>query len=131
MDKRCPRKLVEQPTSWCPLAVLRLKAMRNAGKELTAEEEDKLPGCSWAVNHQLANYCFFNYMEQFLDEENTPSETEVAHLMNISPETVKKIQKQAIESIRNVHEFKELKEAYGDESVVPDSPSDDSYNILK
>ena len=70
-------------------------------------------------------------MEQFLDEENTPSETEVAHLMNISPETVKKIQKQAIESIRNVHEFKELKEAYGDESVVPDSPSDDSYNILK
>lgn len=132
MDKRCPRKLEEQPTSWCPLAVLRLKALRNAGKELTEEEERKLPGCPWAVNHQMANYCFFNYMSQFLDENSLPSDTEIAHLMNISQDTVKKTQKSAIEKIQNIDEFKQIKESYGDEKIVDDSQDDDSsYTILK
>ena len=132
MDRRCPRKLKEQPTSWCPLAVLRLKALRNAGKELTEEEENKLPGCPWAINHQMANYCFFNYMSQFLDENSLPSETEVAHLLNVSQDTVKKIQKSAIDNIRNVEEFKQIKEAYGDEQIVDDSASGDpQYTIIK
>lgn len=131
MDKRCPRKLDEQPTSWCPLAVLRLKSLRNAGKELTEEEENKLPGCPWAVNHQMANYCFFNYMSQFLDDDKLPSDTEIAHLMNISQESVKKIQKAAIEKIRNIKEFKQIKDAYGDEAVVPDKSHDGTFTILK
>ena len=131
MDKRCPRRLEEQPTSYCPLAVLRLKALRNAGRELTKDEENKLPGCPWAVNHQMANYCFFNYMSQFIDTDSLPSETEVAHLMNISQESVKKIQKSALEKIRNIREFKELKEAYKDEAIVTDMSHNGSFTILK
>jgi excisionase family DNA binding protein len=65
------------------MAVLRLKALRTAGRELTEEEENKLPGCQWAVNHQMANYCFFNYAAQFLDEENLPSDTEVAEAKRV------------------------------------------------
>jgi hypothetical protein len=132
MDRRCPRKLKEQPDSWCPLAVLRLKALRNAGRELTEEEERKLPGCPWAVNHQMANYCFFNYMSQFLDENSLPSETEVAHLLNVSQETVKKTQKSALDNIRNIDEFKQIKETYGTDPVVGESSSDeDPYTIIK
>lgn len=131
MDKRCPRKLEEQPTAWCPLAVLRLKALRNADRELTEEEENKLPGCPWAVNHQMANYCFFNYISQFLDDDSPPSETEVAHLMSISQETVKKVQKSALDVIRNVDEFKQLKEVYEGEEIVSDSSNDGTYSVIK
>ena len=131
MDKRCPRKLDEQPTLWCPLAVLRLKALRNAGKKLTAEEENKLPGCQWAVNHQMANYCFFNYISQYLDDNKLPSDKEIAHLMNISQDAVKKIQKSALEKIRNVEEFKQIKEIYKDEAIVGDKSQDDTYAIMR
>ncbi len=131
MDKRCPRKLDEQPTSWCPLAVLRLKALRNAGVELSEKDENMLPGCPWAINHQVANYCFFNYMTQFLDDNKLPSDTEIAHLMNISQDTVKKIQKAALEKIRNVKEFKQIKDTYGDESIINTISPDDSHTIIK
>ena len=104
MDARCPRQLDTVPESWCPLAVLRLKAIRNAGRELTEEEEEKLPGCSWAVDHQLANYCFFNYVADFASEK-TPSDMEVASLLNVSVETIKKIEKVALEKMKNSPEF--------------------------
>lgn len=131
MDSRCPLKLECQPTSWCPLAVLRLKALRNAGGELTEEEEDKLPGCQWAVNHQMANYCFFNYITQFLDDDSPPSDTEIAHLMNISVETVKKIQKTALEKIRDHEEFRNIRDMYGGEAIMVDGSEDDPYQILR
>jgi hypothetical protein len=104
MDTRCPRQLDVVPESWCPLAVLRLKAIRNAGCELTEEEEEKLPGCTWAVDHQLANYCFFNYVMDFASEK-TPSDMEVASILNISVETIKKIEKTALEKMKNSDEF--------------------------
>ncbi len=131
MDQRCPRRLEAHPTEWCPLAVLRLKALRNAGKELTEEEENKLPGCQWAVNHQMANYCFFSYMSEFLDANKLPSDTEIAHLMNISQESVKKIQKTGIEKIREKPEFKQIKETHGDDVIVDTSSRDDIYSIME
>ena len=56
MDKRCPRHLEVFPDSWCPQAVMRLKAIRNASKELTEQEEAKMVGCPWAINNQCSNY---------------------------------------------------------------------------
>ena len=44
MDARCPRRLENLPCEFCPLAVLRLKALRNSDKELSEDEESKLPG---------------------------------------------------------------------------------------
>ena len=109
MDSRCPRKLDELPCEYCPLAVLRLKALRNSDDELTEDQEAKLPGCPWAVNHQMSNYCFFSYIKEYLN--NAPSDKEIAHMNNVSVETVKEITKDALDQIKEFELIKDLKEA--------------------
>ncbi len=130
MDKRCPRALEKAPDSWCPLAVMRLKAIRTAGRELTEEEEAKLPGCPWSVNHQLANYCFFKYIKEF-GGDKPPSDIEVASLNCMSVDAVKKTEKIALVKIREAEQFKSLKESMEGESVVDEHPSDDDYKIYR
>ncbi len=127
MDKRCPRRLEQMPDNWCPLAVMRLKAIRNAGRELTEEEEALLPGCPWAVDHQLAHYCFFEYLANYTSEKST-SDIELAALLNVSVETIKKIEKQALTKMREHKSFSELKS--NGEQVVPDSEPPD-YKIYR
>ena len=128
MDCRCPRQLEDMPTKWCELAVLRLKAVRNAGGELSEEDEAKLPGCPWSVDHQLANYCFFKYISEF-GEDKAPSDIEIAALMNVSVDTVKKLEKSGLTKIREDESFKAIKELHGDEPIVVER--DDSFTILK
>lgn len=125
MDKRCPRQLDTMPDSWCPLAVLRLKAIRNAGRELTEEEESKLPGCPWAVDHQLSHYCFFNYLSEFC-QDKSPSDIELAAMLNVSVDSIKKIEKTALAKIRQHETFATLK---GDEPVVQEQDTD--YKIYR
>lgn len=125
MDGRCPRHLPDMPTNWCPLAVLRLKAIRNAGRELTEEEEALLPGCPWAIDHQLAHYCFFNYLTKYTADK-TVSDIELAALLNVSVETIKKIEKSALAKMRSHPSFSDLK---GIEPIVIESDSD--YKIYR
>lgn len=127
MDNRCPRRLEEMPDSWCPLAVLRLKAIRNAGRELTEEEEALLPGCPWAIDHQLAHYCFFSYLTTYTTEKSV-SDIELAALLNVSVETVKKIEKSAITKMREHESFSSLKS--DGEPVISDSDAPD-YKIYR
>lgn len=127
MDDRCPRKLDEMLDSWCPLAVLRLKAIRNAGRELTEEEEALLPGCPWAIDHQLAHYCFFSYLTTYTTEKSV-SDIELAALLNVSVETVKKIEKTALTKMREHKSFSDLKS--GGEAVVSESEPQD-YKIYR
>jgi hypothetical protein len=108
MDKRCPRRLNDLPSKWCELAVLRLKAIRNAGRELSEEEESKLPGCPWAIDHQLAHYCFFKYLTEFTSEKSV-SDIELAALLNVSVDTVKKIEKGALNKMREHETLSSLK----------------------
>ena len=105
MDPRCPRKLNELPCDACPLAVLRLKQLRNSTRELTEREEDKLPGCPWAISHQMSNYCFFKYTKEYLNVP--PSDKEIAHMNNVSVDTVKSVEKEALSKIK---EFKLVKD---------------------
>lgn len=127
MDNRCPRLLEELPDSWCPLAVLRLKAIRNAGRELTEDEEALLPGCPWAVDHQLAHYCFFQYLTQYTSDKSI-SDIELAALLNVSVDTIKKIEKTALTKMREHKTFSSLK---GDrDPIVTDSESLD-YKIYR
>lgn len=126
MDKRCPRRLEDMPDSWCPLAVMRLKAIRNAGRELTEEEEALLPGCPWAVDHQLAHYCFFEYLAKFTSDKQV-SDIELAALLNVSVDTIKKIEKTALTKMREHSSFSELK---GDEPIVGESEPQD-YKIYR
>lgn len=130
MDPRCPRALEVLPDDWCPLAVMRLRAIRTAGRELTEEEESKLPGCPWAVNHQLANYCFFKYIKDYAGDK-APSDMEIASLNCISTEAVKKTEKTALNKIREATQFKELKESLDGESIVTDDDGNDNYKIFK
>lgn len=130
MDHRCPRALNDMPDSWCHLAVLRLKAIRNAGRELSEEEEALLPGCPWAVSHQLANYCFFKYIEEYSGDK-APSDVEIASLNGISVETVKKTEKQALHKIRDTEQFKSIKESHSDEQIIADVSSDEDYQIYR
>jgi len=130
MDQRCPRALDNLPKEFCPLAVMRLRAIRTAGRELTEEEEAMLPGCPWAVNHQLANYCFFKYIRDYTGDK-PPSDVEVASLNCISVDAVKKTEKVALNKIRDTEEFKSLKDNMNGESVVGDHSSDDDYKIYR
>lgn len=129
MDPRCPRQLKDMPTTWCPLAVLRLKAIRTAGRELTEEEEANLPGCKWAISHQSSNYCFFQYAKEHGEGVQAP-DVEIAALMQVAPDTVKKIEKTALAKMREVKEFKEIKEGLDKgESVIADKLSDEDSSI--
>jgi hypothetical protein len=119
MDKRCPRQLNELPCNFCPLAVQRLKALRHAERELTEEEEALLPGCPWAVNHQLANYCFFSMINGFLPDRQL-SDQEIAHFCNVSIEEVKKIEKKSISKIRKSEAFKEVIDEHKGDKIMDD-----------
>lgn len=127
MDQRCPRRLESMPDSWCPLAVMRLKAIRNAGRELTEEEESLLPGCPWAIDHQLAHYCFFEYLSKFTSDKSI-SDIELASLLNVSVDTIKKIEKTAISKMREHKSFSDLKS--NGEPVVNEFDSPD-YKIYR
>lgn len=129
MDPRCPRQLAEMPSTFCALAVQRLRAIRTAGRELTEEEESKLGGCCWAVNSQTANYCFFKHIDEFASEQ-TLSDVEVAALNCLSVETVKKIEKEAMSKIRNKEEFASLAKNLDGESMFEQSdPSDGDFQV--
>ena len=127
MDKRCPKQLECMPDKWCELAVLRLKAIRNSGRELSEEEEDRLPGCKWAVDSQMAHYCFFKYLSEFTTDKNI-SDMELAALLNVSVETIKKIEKNALIKMREHNTFSDLKS--NGEAVIDESDSAD-YKVFK
>lgn len=120
MDKRCPRQLNCSPDTFCPLAVQRLKALRHAGRELSEEEISLLPGCPWAINHQLANYCVFKFYEEFMEDGKSISEMEVAHYNSISVESVRKIEKRAIQKLREAPIFKEIADIHSGDKIMDD-----------
>jgi len=120
MDKRCPRRLEDFPESYCPLAVLRLKALRNAGKELTEEEESRLQGCPYSVAHQLSSYCFFKYIYKYYPAQQL-ADIEIAHYNSVSVDTVKKLSASAINKMRELDDFVELSDIYADEKIVDDT----------
>jgi len=130
MDPRCPRKLDSHPETWCELAVLRLKALRQAGRELSEEEESRCPGCPYSINHQMSNYCFFKYAAEYLD--TPPSDMEIAHMNSISVDTVKKIEKEALCKVKESRMIKDIEDNYDEgESVIDWTDDDDQeHHIL-
>lgn len=119
---KCPRKLESLPTEWCPLAVLRLKTLRSAKKELSEAEEAKLPGCAWAIDDQMSGYCWFVY-EAYNMPENPISDIDIAAMLHVSVDTVKKTADSAMQKIRSIKEIKEIKRLHSEEPVVSDGLS--------
>ncbi len=123
---RCPRQLKDLPDTWCPLAVLRLKTIRALGREPTEEEEAKMPGCPWAIAHQLSGYCWFKYEAHFMNDSPS-SDMDIAALLNVSVDTVKKTSETAINKLQSETNVVEIKKVFSGESVLGDSsPKDDS-----
>jgi len=108
MDSRCPKRHECLPDTWCDLAVQRLKAIRNYTGNLSEEKEANLPGCPWAVNHQLANYCFFKLIQSHMPDHKDLSDMEIAHFCGVSIDTIKKSEKKALEKIRKSDSFEEI-----------------------
>ena len=120
MDNRCHRGLVGPLQSFCPMAVMRLKAMRNSGRELTEEEENRLPGGPWAINDQLSNYCFFSFIADHAPEK-TITDPEMAAFLGISQDTVKKVEKAALIKMRQHETFEEIVETYDGDTIMEES----------
>jgi DNA-directed RNA polymerase sigma subunit (sigma70/sigma32) len=116
------------PDKWCSLAVLRLKAMRNAEKEPSQEEEDVMPGCPWAIDHQMSNYCFFKFMDEYAGDKPL-SDVEIASLNNISIDTVKKTEKTALAKMKEHETLTKLNA--GDGKPVVEEKDDSSYSVVK
>jgi DNA-directed RNA polymerase specialized sigma subunit len=125
VDKRCPRKLTEYPTEWCELAVLRLKLIRSAAKELTDEEEQLLRGCNFALACQSANYCFFKYCADMMNE-SPRTDIEIARMLNISVDSLKKIEKKAIVKMQDSDFIRDVKRCMPDGESIIDYNRDDS-----
>jgi DNA-directed RNA polymerase sigma subunit (sigma70/sigma32) len=107
------------------MAVLRLKLIRNAGRELTEEEESKLPGCNWAMNCQSAAYCFFKYAAEYL-QDTSLSDIEIARMLNVSVDTLKKIEKSALAKVKDSDMMCEMEEYFGDSGVIDHSRDEDA-----
>lgn len=130
MDPRCPRKLESHPEKWCPLAILRLKAIQYAGRELTEEEEANLPGCPWAIHHQQSNYCFFRYAKNYLEDES-PSDIEIAKMCSINSDVVKKTEKKALQKVQDSSLISQIRENFEDQEVVEGTEIADYFSIIK
>ncbi len=116
---RCPRRLKELPDQWCPLAVMRLKWTRSLGREPTQEEEETANGCPWATQDQMSCSCWFVYEAKFLSE-SPKTDAEIAALLNLSVETVKKTADSAMEKLQSASFVVEIKKMHNGESVMED-----------
>jgi DNA-directed RNA polymerase sigma subunit (sigma70/sigma32) len=54
----------------------------------------------------MSNYCFFNYVKDYLN--SPPSDKEIAHMNNISVETVKKVEKEALAKVKEFRTIKDM-----------------------
>lgn len=104
------------------MAVLRLKTVRGSKKELTEEEEAKQFGCPWAIDDQMSGYCWFAY-EAFNMSETPVSDVNIAAMLHVSVDTVKKTADKAIQKIQSHESIKEIRQTFKDEPVVDESLS--------
>lgn len=82
MDDRCPLGLQDFPTSVCPLAVERLRAMRNN----KGDAQNVKVGCEWYIASKEANYCFHKYMAQ--NEGESHATIDIASLLHVTQAVV-------------------------------------------
>ena len=125
---RCVLKRDELPKTWCPSAVNRLKWIRGLGHEPSEEEEATAAFCPWAIDNQLAGYCWFRYEAQQMSENAVP-DNDIAAALNISVDTVKKTTDRAIAKIKDSKEIKEIRDNYGTEAVISQDYSRDDETV--
>lgn len=123
----CLLKLQDLPKHWslggqklhyCPLAVTRLKAIRAAraeGRTITQDEEDKLPGCPWAIKSQMSGYCWFIYEAISMPESQT-LDADIAAMLDIPLEQVKLAGSTGAQKILDNPDILDIKDTLNTES---------------
>lgn len=83
------------PTSECPLALERLRALRD-----NPAQADKITvGCPWYVDDKASNFCFFAYAA----ENDHPHDTiDLVSLLRISQTNIYSSLTRAIETVKAV-----------------------------
>lgn len=110
------------------MAVLRLKTLRASKKELTEAEEAALPGCAWAIDDQMSGYCWFAY-EAHNMSESPVSDVNIAAMLHVSVDTVRKTADRAISKIQSYEPIKEIRQSFEDDKVVAEKLSIDDETI--
>lgn len=106
-DPRCPLGLKCFPGQICPLAVERLRALEQIDGNASHVQEEKLPGCSFAINDKDSNYCFFRYMYE--NEGKDHPTIEIAEKLLITQAAVYSGLNRAIVKIKESDLVKEAK----------------------
>lgn len=88
----CPARLTTRPAEPCPRALERIHAIQAEGPR-SKVDPDSLPGCPWAINSTVHNYCFWSLAAE-LDEPL--SDREICNLLGINQQTLEKTLQSAI-----------------------------------
>ena len=83
-----------------------------------------MPGCPWAIAHQLSGYCWFKYEAHFMNDSPS-SDLDIAALLQISVDTVKKTSEKGISKLQDKTNVSELKELFNGDGVITDSSEND------
>jgi hypothetical protein len=136
---KCPLKLEGLPKSWesggqrlhyCPLAVVRLKAIkaaRAAGSELTEKEEARLPGCPYAIKSQMSGYCFF--IQEACSPDTPMLDADISAVLDIPVEQVKLAAETALKKLQLDSIIVEIKEALDSGSILQERLSVEDEHI--
>lgn len=127
MDARCLRKLKSPPKEFCPAAIARLRWRDQLEHEPSEEEERSAPGCGFAIRSHESSFCFWKSYE-YNREKLTDSQ--IAHMLGISEATIKKVGDRALKKSLQYKPFKELKEMYGDETIIEERLVDPNEDRL-
>jgi hypothetical protein len=83
---RCPLGLKEYPTTPCPMAIQRIKAI----KYNIIIDEKNMPGCPWWILDSSSCYCFWYYINVF-QKDKEANVSEIAASLMLSNEEVEEI----------------------------------------
>jgi len=107
MDCRCPLGLSDFPSTCCPLAIQRLKAIEKMDGNISHLQESKVGGCEWYINDKSANYCFFKYIYDNEDKEH--STIEMSEKLKITQAAIYSGLNRATVKIKEMKTIKEMK----------------------
>ena len=102
----CPRRLNCLPTEACPMALERLRALKNqTDKKL--KEGEILKGCAWYCDSSDANYCFFS---QVSADPGPYADEDISSLLAIPTSQVLKTYESGIANLKALKDTDLLKE---------------------
>lgn len=123
----CPLKLKRFPEEICELGLQRARWTKDHTGYL-AFEEKQAPGCVWGIpTEDKHSYCFFKFMAD--SEGKQFDENEIANLLGLSKDQIKKIIETATIKLKNTEIVKELKDLHDSGGLFTEESSQNEEDI--